>query len=135
MSNLTGIRIWRRPVPVLCIIGMLLLVLWVGGGTQPASSTDEGGSTPVTVVKNDSSHLTVRFNGGQGIGPVIELEVAITDSAGKNQVRSIGSRLSTTPLSPGTERIFTGSFSGASRVLVIGYFSDASVKVLLDTTV
>lgn len=123
---------------------LLALVLMTGGCTQPVlpqlqqapvSEQQQKAAAPVTVTRTDTSYITVAYPGTPETITLLELEVTVTDSKGGTQTKSIGSRLSNTPLRYGATLVLTGTFNGNNRVLVTGYFTNGSPKVMLDTTI
>lgn len=126
---------YRKGTIAICLLALLALMLLASGCTQPAPQQQTKTPAPVTVTQKDSSHIIIAYPGSQDMITLLELEVTVTDSAGKTQTKSIGSRLATTPLKFGATLELTGSFSGNDHVLVTGYFMDGSQKVVLDTTI
>jgi len=112
----------------LILVAALTLLALLAGCTQQAAAPG-----PVTAQKTDPSHITVAFRGGQGTDTLVELEITVTDSNGKTIIRSLGSRLGTTPVQVNGSATFTGSFSGTAHVVATGYFSNGTQKVMLDT--
>jgi len=106
----------------------LLLVSCICGCTQPAGQN----STAVTVTKPDNFHILVAFVGGPGMDKLLEMEITVTDSQGRNWTQSIGSRETMTALKAPSSQTFTGQYSGKNHVVIIGYFSDGTQKVVLD---
>jgi hypothetical protein len=131
---ITKIKIYRKCIPTVLFLTVLALFIVASGCTQ-LSPQKQQTSEPVTAVQTDNSHIAISFHGGQGMDNLLELEVTVTDSTGKSQTRSIGSRMATTPVTTGTLQAFTGSFSGNDHVFITGYFSDGSRKLLLDTVI
>jgi hypothetical protein len=119
---------------IFCLLAVLLLGAASGGCTQ-ASPQQPAPQAPITAVQPDNNHITIAFHGGAGMDSLIEMEVTITDSAGKSQTQSMGSRLATTPIRTGATLTVTGAFSGKDQVQVTGYFSDGSKRTIVDTTV
>lgn len=113
-------------------IGAALVVLILSAGcTQtPAGTTNT--TNGILVTHPDDSHISVAFVGATGMDSLIEMEMTITDSNGKSITKSKGSRLGTTPIQIHATDSFTGSYSGKNHVLVTGYFSDGSQRVLVD---
>jgi hypothetical protein len=119
---------------IFCLLAVLLLGAVSGGCTQ-LSPQQPAPPAPITAVQPDNNHITIAFHGGAGMESLLELEITITDSAGKSQTQSRGSRLATTPIRTDSTMTFTGSFDGKDHVFVTGYFSDGSRRTVLDTTV
>jgi hypothetical protein len=125
---------WKGTIAI-CLLALLILMVAAGGCTQPASQPQQKAPGPVTVTQTDTSHITIAYPGSPDTTTLTELEVTVTDSAGKTQTRSLGDHLSTTPLKFGAALPLTGIFNGNDHVLVTGYFLDGSHKLVLDTTV
>jgi hypothetical protein len=121
-----------RAAPILFLL--VVLAVMFTGCTQ-LSPQQPAQQAPVTAVQPDDNHITIGFHGGPGMDNLVELEIAITDSSGKSQTQSRGSRLATTPIRTDSTMTFTGSFAGKDQVFVTGYFSDGSRRTVLDTTV
>jgi hypothetical protein len=115
----------------LSMAAALVLLIISGGCTQAAgSSTDT--TSGLTLTRTNGAHITVAFVGAPGMDNLMELEYTITDDNGKSRTTSKGSRLATTPIQVHATETFSGSYSGKNHVLVTGYFSDGSHKVLID---
>ena len=125
----------RRGTIAICLLAFLGLMILAGGCTQPAPQQQQKAPAPVTAALTDSSHITITYPGSTDTGTLLELVVTITDSMGNTQTQSLGDRYSTTPLKYGTTRTFSGTFNGNSHVLVTGYFTDGSQRLVLDTTI
>ena len=124
----------RALVPFL-LFAMILFVFTTGCTQTGAQSADQKPFMEVTAAQPDNSHIVITYQGGANMEKILELETTITDSSGKSKTDSIGSRLTTTPITiHGTDSI-TGAFDGKDHVVVTGYFTDGSHKVLLDTTI
>ena len=127
----------KNPKPGTAILFSLLIaaavMALVSGCTQPSSQPVQ--QAPVTAVQPDDSHITIGFHGGPGMDSLVELEITITDSAGRSRTESRGSRLSTTPIKTDSTTTFTGPYAGRDHVVVTGYFSDGSHRTVLDTIV
>lgn len=130
--------------PAVCLMILLALGLVAAGCTQPVlpqvSQTPVPGQqqnvpAPVTVTRTDTGHITVAYPGTPETITLLELEVTVTDSRGETQTKSVGSRLSNTPLRYGATLPFTGTFTGNNHVVVTGYFTNGSPRTMLDTTV
>jgi hypothetical protein len=125
----------RAMVPVL-IFMTIFLVLTAGCTQQDAAQA--GGQNKfaeVSATQPDASHIVITYKGGDNMMKILELETTVTDSTGKSQTRSIGSRLATTPITISGTNTITGPFDGKDQVMVTGYFTDGSHRVLLDTTI
>ena len=122
---------------------LLSLVILAGtaGCTQPqippqGQQTEEQKSfVEVTATQPDAQHIVVTYQGGPNMQKVMELQTTVTDSTGKVQTKSVGDRLGTTPITIRGTNTLEGDFSGQDHVVVLGYFSDGSNRVMLDTTV
>jgi hypothetical protein len=128
--------IYRTRVPALCLLFFMILILVTSGCTQTGiQSADQKTMMEVTAVQPDNSHIVITYQGGPDMEKIVELETTVNDSAGKSKTQSIGSRLATTPITIHGTDTFTGAFEGKDHVVVTGYFTDGSHKVLLDTTI
>jgi hypothetical protein len=65
----------------------------------------------------------------------IALEATISDSAGKSQRKSAGSRLATTPIPIRGTNTISGDFAGEDHVVVIAHMIDGSRTTVLDTII
>jgi len=124
---------YRKGTLAICLLALLVLMLAASGCTQPASSQQKA-PAPVTATQTDSTHLLISYPGSTETTDLLELEITVTDSAGKTQTKSIGDRQSTTPLKFGATLPLSGTFDGNDRVMVTGYFMDGSQRHVLDTT-
>lgn len=118
----------------ICLLAVLVLAIAASGCTQP-SSQQPAAPAPVTVTQTDNSRILITYPGSTATNDLLELEITVTDSAGKSQTKSIGDRHSTMPLRFGATETFSGTFTGNDRVIVTGYFMDSSHRQLLETTV
>lgn len=132
----------RKGTAAFCLLALIALMLLACGCTQqvplqqaPPSQQTQSTPAPVTVTRTDSSHLTIAYPGSSDTVTLTELEVTVTDSAGKTQTQSAGDHLSTSPLKFGATIPLAGTFNGNTRVIVTGYFLDGSHKPMLDTTI
>jgi hypothetical protein len=124
------------PLQVISIVLLvsLSLLMAAAGCTQPA--TPPGQKVPeISIAQPDSSHISITYNRAPDMETIRELEVTITDSHGVSKTQSFGSRLATTPITAKSTNTITGSFEGTDHVVVTGYYSDGTHKVLLDTTI
>jgi hypothetical protein len=127
---------YRKSTIAICLPAFLVLILVAGGCTQPAAlQQQQKAPAPVTIVQTDSTHIQIAYPGSTDTGSLLELEVTVTDSAGKTQTKSVGDRHSTTPLKFGATHSLAGTFDGNDRVLVTGYFMDGSQRLMLDTVI
>lgn len=126
--------LFRKRTITIFLAVLLVLMLGASGCTQP-SSPQAKTPAPVTVTQTDSTHMLVAYPGSTDMSNLLELEVTVTDSAGKIQTRSLGSRLATSPLRFGATLPLSGTFDGNDHVLVTGYFMDGSKQLVLDTTI
>jgi len=110
---------------------ILVLLVLTGGCTQQQAATPDT-SSGVTVTRPDDTHITVAFVGAPGMDTLLEMEMTVTDSNGKVVTISKGSRLATTPIQVHATQSFTGTYSGKNHVVVTGYFSDGSHRILVD---
>jgi hypothetical protein len=125
--------LYRKGTIAICLLTLLALMLVASGCTQPASD-QQNVPAPVTATQKDSTHLLITYPGSTDTTDLLELEITVTDSAGKTQTKSIGDRQSTTPLKFGATLPLSGTFDGNDHVLVTGYFMDGSQRHMLDTT-
>lgn len=125
----------RTRILTLCLVSVMILLVWCTGCTQTGSqSADQKQFMEVVASQPDATQIVITYQGGPNMEKIIELETLITDSAGKSQTKSVGSRLATTPITIHGTQTITGPFDGKDHVVVTGYFTDGSRKVLLDTT-
>lgn len=125
----------RLPYATGLILSAFVILLAISGGcTQQASGTAEPRSG-IKVTQPDDTHIIVAFVGAPGMEDLREMEVAVTDSQGKNLTLSKGSRLGETPLPLKSTISFTGPYSGKDRVVVTGYFPNQSSIALVDTSI
>lgn len=129
---MTSLPRYRKGTIAVCLLALLALMLAASGCTQ--SSSQQQAPAPVTATQTDSTHILIAYPGSTATSDLLELEITITDSAGKTQTKSIGDRQSTTPLRFGASERLTGTFEGNDHVLVTGYFMDGAQRHLLDTT-
>jgi hypothetical protein len=108
-------------------------MLLANGCTQTAQQ--QKAPAAVTATQTDNSRILITYSGSTDMTTLLELEVTVSDSAGKIQTKSVGDRFSTTPLKYGATLPLTGTFSGDDHVLVTGFFMDSSKKVVLDTII
>jgi len=125
--------LYRKGTIALCLLALLALMLVASGCTQPAPQ-QQTAPAPVTATQTDSNRILISYPGSTDTTDLIELEITITDSAGKSQTKSIGSRLATMPIRFGTTETLAGTFDGNDHVMVTGYFLDGSQRHVLDTT-
>ena len=123
----------RRNTAVIWILVLLALMLLANGCTQTAQQ--QKAPAAVTATQKDNSRILITYSGSTDMTTLLELEVTVSDSAGKIQTKSVGDRFSTTPLKYGATLPLTGTFSGDDHVLVTGFFMDSSKKVVLDTII
>jgi hypothetical protein len=127
--------LYRKGSIALCLLALLALMIVTSGCTQPASQQQTKTPAPVTVTQTDNSHILLAYTGSSETINLLELETTVTDSAGKQQTKSIGDRYSTTPLKFGATLTLSGTFNEKDHVLVTGYFMDGSHRSMLDTTI
>lgn len=127
--------LYRKGTIAICLLAILALMLAASGCTQPTSQQQQNAPAPVTVIQKDNTHITISYPGSSDTTMLVELEATLTDSTGKTQTQSIGSKLATTPLKFGATIPFTGTFNGNDHILVTGYFMDGSQKHMLETTI
>ena len=108
---------------------IFLVLLLLAGGCMPPAPQQQDAPSPVAVSQTDASHLLITYPGSPETTTLLELEVTVTDSAGKVQTRSIGDRFSTTPLKFGATLPLTGSFNGNDQVVVTGGARLAGAKL------
>ncbi|NMB78388.1 MAG: hypothetical protein GYA23_04765 [Methanomicrobiales archaeon] len=131
----------NRPVFFAIIVACALLLLACTAGCTQAAAPGQGQTAEqkqyveVTVTQPDATHIVVTYQGGPNMQTLMELETMITDSTGKNKIQSVGSRLATTPITIRGTNTIEGDFAGTDHVVVTGYLSDGSRKVMLDTTI
>lgn len=133
VDPMTSLPMYRNGVFAICLLALLALILVASGCTQPASQ-QQTAPAPVTVTQTDSTHITIAYPGSTDTTDLVELEITVTDSTGKSQTRSIGSRLATMPIKFGATQTLSGTFDGNDHIMVTGYFLDGSQRHVLDTT-
>lgn len=118
---------------MLAMLISLALLLVAAGCTGPGS---QDAQTPgeVTVKQPDSTHISITYNGGPESEKIRELEITVTDSKGSTRTQSIGSRLATTPITVLSTNTLTGSYEGKDHVVITGWYSDGTHKVVYDGT-
>jgi len=118
-----------------CLVLVLIILLVLSGGcTQQSAGTAEPQSG-IKVTQPDDSHIIVAFIGAPGMDDLLEMEVTVTDSAGKSLTLSKGSRDGATPLPLRSTISFSGAYSGSDHVAVTGYFVNQSSMALADTSI
>lgn len=124
-------------IPAFFLVLALILLAVSAGCTQPkaAQTAEQKQFVEVTATQPDSSHIVVTYQGGPNLERIIELETTVTDSNGKSQTQSAGSRIATTPVTIKGTRTFSGNFGGQDHVMVEAYMSDGSRMDILDTTI
>jgi len=133
MTNPLRLSLHGKGTVAFWSLAILALMLVAGGCTSPSQQART--SSPVAVTQPDSSTILVTYPGSTATGDLLEMEVTVTDSAGKIQTQSVGDRYSTTPLKFGSTLPVSGAFGGSDHVLVTGYFMDGSQRVLQETTI
>ena len=117
------VKTYEKGFPALCILAVLTLLFLSCGYTCC------GNRNAARFVLHPY-HLP-----GKSADGIVELEISITDSNGRVETGSMGSRLATTPIQYGSSYKVTGSFDGKDRVYVTGYFSNGSQKTIIDTNI
>ncbi|MGA2121290.1 MAG: hypothetical protein ABSG49_04510 [Methanoregula sp.] len=121
---------WHVPAVLALFAITAVLVLSCGCTQQTAKTTDT--TSGVSITKPDDTHISVAFVGAPGMDGLLELEITVTDSNGKNRTQSIGSRLHTTPIQVHSTQTFTGSYGGRNYVFITAYFTDGSQRTIID---
>ena len=117
------------------LLALILLAVSAGCTQSPAPQTAEQRQfVEVTASQPDSGHIVVTYQGGPNMERILELETTVTDSTGKSQTKSAGSRLATTPIPIKGGDTITGNFAGADHVVVVAHMTDGSRTTVLDTT-
>jgi|WetSurMetagenome_2_1015567.scaffolds.fasta_scaffold55798_2 hypothetical protein len=122
----------------LCLGAFLVLLILAAGCSTPQLPTGSAASsTPatfsgVTVTKPDTTHITVAYVGPDDMTSLLELEVTLTDDQGRSLTRSIGSKLSTTPIQLHATHTFTGAYAGKNHVVITGYYTDGTQKTIVN---
>lgn len=101
--------------------------------TTPPVTGEPAKDVSATAKRPDDGTVVVTYHGGRDSDQLMELEVVVTDDRGTVRVRSMGSRLGTTPPQNGGSTTFTGPFTQKTHVVATGYFTDGSRAVVLDT--
>ncbi|HII98797.1 MAG TPA: hypothetical protein HA272_05980 [Methanoregula sp.] len=143
MSISKPVAFYRHPI--FFLVAALAIIALAAGCTQPAAvpvaetpATAPAGEDlfkEVTASQPDSRHIVITYEGGPNMERIIELETTITDSTGRSQTKSAGSRLATTPIPIKGTYPITGDFSGKDHVVVIAHMIDGSRSTVLDTTI
>jgi len=128
----------RLLIMIAVLLAAAAILVLAGGCTQPgtgaAQTAERKKVMEVIATQPDASHIVITYQGGPDMETLMELETTVTDSHGASKTQSVGSRLATTPITIKGTSTIAGSFEGQDHVVVTGYFSDGSRKVLLDTT-
>jgi len=133
-------------MPVFLLLVVALIAFAVSCGcTQPAAgpvstqpATQPGEETSfkeVTASQPDTSSIVITYEGGPNMERIVELEITVTDSTGKSQTKSAGSRLATTPIPIKGTYTLNGDFAGPDHVIVMAHMSDGSRAIVLDQTI
>lgn len=89
----------------------------------------------VSATRLDSTKILITYDGGPDADRLLELETTVITGTGSVYIRSMGSRLDTTPVQIGGTDIFPGPFPGTVHVLTTGYFTNGTHKDILDTRI
>lgn len=133
-------------MPVFLLLAVALIAAAVSCGcTQPAAGPTAAQPTAqpageavfkeVTASQPDASSIVITYEGGPNMERIVELEITVTDSSGRSQTKSAGSRLATTPIPIKGTYTLTGDFSGPDHVIVMAHMSDGSRTLVLDQTI
>ena len=136
----------RPAMPVFHLLVVALIAVAVSCGcTQPAAGptavpptaqpTGEAGFKEVTASQPDASSIVITYEGGPNMERIVELEITVTDSTGRSQTKSAGSRLATTPIPIKGTYTLNGEFAGSDHVIVMAHMSDGSRAIVLDQTI
>jgi outer membrane receptor protein involved in Fe transport len=133
------------------VISILIILLLGAGCAQPQVQpevtlatlpAEEPTSIPVpetpvtvTVQRIDSTKILITYSGSADADQLIELETTVISSKGSVDIRTMGSRLDTTPVQIGGTDIFRGPYPEVVRVLVNGYFTNGTHVEFLDTRI
>ncbi len=133
----------RPAMPVFLLLVVALIAFAVlCGCTQPAAAPvpaqpttqpeEEDIFKEVTALQPDASLIVITYEGGPNMERIVELEITITDSSGRSQTKSAGSRLATTPIPIKGTYTLNGDFSGSDHLIVMAHMSDGSRAIVLD---
>lgn len=131
------------------ILVILILLLLIAGCTrpsvQPAATIfpyEVTKGIPVvenpvtaTAIRVDSTMILITYTGGPDADHLIELETTVISSKGSVDIRSMGSRLDTTPVQIGGTDLFQGPYTDEVHVLMTGYFANGTHLDLLDSRI
>lgn len=126
---------------------LILIVLLAAAGcttpnAHPPKTTLPAPVTPVytpekpvsvSAMRFDSTKILITYDGGPDADHLLELETTVITGTGSVYIRSMGSRLDTTPVQIGGTDIFPGPFTGTVHVLTTGYFTNGTHTDILDT--
>jgi hypothetical protein len=128
--------VFRRYFITVFLVAAVAGLVLFGGCTQAGTpSAEQKKFMEVTASQPDASHIIITYQGGPDMENILELETVVTSSHGISKTQSAGSRLATTPITIRGTNTIEGEFEGQDHVVVTGYFSDGSRRVLLDTTI
>lgn len=136
----------RQTLPALFLLVALTVLVFSCGCTQqaappaaqPATAQPAAGQEmfkEVTASQPDANHITITYEGGPNMERIIELETTITDSSGRSQTKSAGSRLATTPIPIKGTYTISGDYAGDDHVVVMAHMIDGSRATVLDTVI
>lgn len=133
---IAGNPMHRQCIRACLLLAAAAMLVLASGCTQPGAQTAEQKKfMEVVATQPDTSHIVITYQGGPDMEKIMELETMVTDSHGASKTQSAGSRLATTPITIRGTNTISGAFEGQDHVVVTGYFSDGSRRVLLDTTI
>lgn len=89
----------------------------------------------VSAQRIDSGRILITYEGGPDADQLLELETTVITGRGSAFIRSMGSRLDTTPVRIGGTDIFPGPFPETVHVLTVAYYTNGSHRDVLDTRV
>ncbi len=98
-----------------------------------ATIVQEPGRPIVTAERTGSGKILITFTGSPDADRLLELETTVITASGSVYIRSMGSRLDTTPVQIGATDTFPGPFPGPVHVLTTAYFTNGTHADVLDT--
>jgi archaeal type IV pilus assembly protein PilA len=122
----------------LCVLGVIILLfippLLIYSMAGTGNKLPERVIT-VTAEQRDANTIVVTYHGGKGADMLVGLTVQVNSAHDIPQETTLGSKTGTIPLGAGENVSFNGTFFGRDYVQAIGWFSDGSEQVVLDTYV
>ncbi len=124
---------------------IILIVLLISAGCTrpvpsqtppvPAAPTPPEPEPLVTAERTGDGKVLITFRGSADADRLLELETTVITGSGSVFIRSMGSRLDTTPVQIGATDTFPGPFPGTVRVMTTAYFTNGTPADVLDTRI